>query len=58
MVNFRLKRRVELHYYLNRFRKGRGTGTAEIEAKLEQQLEGISHDPLFQVFLDVRKMYN
>ena len=29
-----------------------------IEAKLEQQLVGIVHEPLFQVFIDVRKAYN
>ena len=34
-----------------------GMGTATLEAKLEQQLVGISHDPLFQVFLDVQKSY-
>ena len=29
-----------------------------MEAKLEQQLAGIVHNPLFQVFIDVRKAYN
>ena len=29
-----------------------------MEAKLEQQLTGIVHEPLFQVFLDVRKSYD
>ena len=29
-----------------------------MEAKLEQQLAGILHKPLFQVFIDVRKAYN
>ena len=29
-----------------------------MEAKLEQQLAGILHKALFQVFIDVRKAYN
>ena len=28
-----------------------------MEAKLEQQLVGIVHEPLFQVFIGVRKAY-
>ena len=33
-------------------------GTATFEAKLAQQLEGISREPLLQVFLDMRKAYD
>ena len=33
-------------------------GKAALEAKLAQQLAGFSHEPLFQVFLDVRKAYD
>ena len=29
-----------------------------MEAKLEQQLAGILHKPLFKVFIDVRKAYS
>ena len=29
-----------------------------METKLEQQLAGIFHEPLFQVFIDVRKVYD
>ena len=29
-----------------------------MEAKLAHQLEGIAHEPLFQVFLDVREVYD
>ena len=46
-----------LHNALHVFRTGRGTGTAIIEANMSQQLVGIAHEPLFQVFLDVRKAY-
>ena len=35
-----------------------GTGTAIMEAKLEHQLAGIVHGPLFQVFSDMKKAYD
>ena len=46
-----------LHNALHVFRTGRWTGTAIIEANMSQQLVGISHEPLFQVFLDLQKAY-
>ena len=58
VVNCRLKRSVTLHDALHGFRAVMGTGTATLEAKLVQQLAGIAHEPLFQVFLDVRKVYD
>ena len=33
-------------------------GTETLGEKLTQQLVGLAHDPLFQVFLDVRKSYD
>ena len=57
VVNCWLKRSVTLHDTLHGFRAGRGTGKATLEKKLAQQLAGIVHKPLFQVFLDVRKAY-
>ena len=57
MVNCCLKKSVVLHYALHGFREGRGVGTATLEAKLTQNLTGIAHEPLFKVFLDVRKYY-
>ena len=53
-----LKRSVVLHNDLHGFRERRGTGTAMLEAKLAQKLAGITHEPLFQVLLDVRKAYD
>ena len=47
VVNCWLKRSVMFHYSLHGFRKGRGTGTATLEAILAHQLAGISHEPLF-----------
>ena len=29
-----------------------------MEAKLEQKLVGVVHEPLFQVFIDVQKSYD
>ena len=59
VVNCRLKRSVVIHDALHGFREGRGTATttAMLEAKLDQQLAGISHDTIFQVFIYVRKAY-
>ena len=58
IVNSRLQSSIVLHDVLHGFRQGRGTGTDIIEGKMEQQPAGIVHQPLFQVFLDVRKAYN
>ena len=58
VVNFRLKRSVVFHDALHGFREGQGIGTATLDAKLEQQLAGIAHEPLFQLLLDVCKAYD
>ena len=55
MVNFSLKRSIVLHDALHGFKEVRGAGTATLEAKMAQQLSGIAHEPLFQVFLDFYK---
>ena len=44
-----------MNHYI--FFGGRGTGMATLKANLDQQLAGLFHEPLFQVFLDVRKAY-
>ena len=43
---------------LHEFREGRGVGTATLESKLLQKLDRLAHEPLLQVFLDVRKAYD
>ena len=58
LVNCWLNRCVLLHNFLHRFRRGRGTGIATLEAKLAQKLAGLAHDPLFQVFLDIYKAHD
>ena len=47
-----------MNYYMDSDRGGGGAGTEIVEAKLEQKLTGIVHEPLFQFFLDVRKAYD
>ena len=50
VVNCRLRQEVVLHDDLHRFIGGRGKDTATLEAKLSQQITGLTHKPLFQVF--------
>ena len=57
-VNCWLKRGVVLQDALHGFRGVQGTWTATLEAKLAQQLVGPENDPLFKVFLDIRKEYD
>ncbi|EJK77954.1 hypothetical protein THAOC_00175, partial [Thalassiosira oceanica] len=40
------------------FVKGRGCGTAGIEAKLAQQLACLKQRPLYGIFIDLRKVYD
>ena len=58
VVNCWLKCGVVLHDALHGFREGWGTGTATLEANMDQQLAGIAHKPPFRVFLDIHKAYD
>ena len=58
VVNCRLKRSVLLYDALHGFISGRGTGTATLESKLDQNLAGLVNKPLFQVFLYVWNAYD
>ena len=58
IVNNIIRNSVTLHDTLHRFRQGRGVETATLEAKMAQKLAGIFHEPLFQVFIYVRKSYD
>ena len=49
---------MEPHDSLHDFRKGQGTGTATIKAKLYRKVVWLTHKPLFQFFLDVQKAYD
>ena len=55
IINSWLRSYIVLHDVLRGFRQGREICTAIIEAKLEQKMVGIVPEPLFQVFIDVRK---
>ena len=57
IMNNRLRSAINLHDALHGFRQGREAGTMTTEANMAQQLAGIFHEPLFQVFIDVRKAY-
>ena len=57
VVNIRLKRGIELHTVIHEFRNSMGTGMATLEDKLGEKQSRLSHEPLFQVFLDVYKDY-
>ena len=57
-VNCWLKRSVTLHDALHGLQAKRVTGMSTLEAKLAQQLAGLAHETMFQVFLDVQKAYD
>ena len=48
---------IQLHDVLHGFREGRGTGTANLEAKLLQQLAAMREEVLYVIFLDLTKAY-
>ena len=48
---------LQFHDVLHRFRDGRGIVAAIMELNLAQDLASKYHDPLFLVFLDLRKAY-
>jgi retron-type reverse transcriptase len=58
IINRRLTRAIHLHDDLHGFRRGRGTSTAIIEAKLAMQLAHRSPNPYYFVFLDLTKAYD
>ena len=57
IMNRRLQA-IQLHDSLHGSVKRRGTGTATIEAKLVQQLSYIEQEPLYAVFIDLRKAFD
>ena len=58
IIDSRVKSMVVFHNSAHGFRTHRGTGTAIIELKLQQELASINKVPLYQVYLDLRKAYN
>ena len=55
IMNNWIQNSIVLLDFLHGFHQGRGTGTAVMEAKLEQQLSGIVNKPIFQVFINFSK---
>ena len=58
MIYNHIKTVVQFHDFLHRFCAGRGTGTAIMELKIVEYLASVDQDPLFLVFLDLRKSYD
>ena len=58
LIDTRLCTILHMHNVLHRFRDGRGTETDIMELKLPQELSRIDQDPLFLLFLDLRKAYD
>ena len=49
---------IKLHDCLHGGLPKRGTGTAIMEVKLQQQLAWVDQEPLYQIYLDLRKAYD
>jgi hypothetical protein len=49
---------LKLHDCLHGGLPQRGTGTAIMEAKLQQQLAWAKQEPLYQIYLDLQKAYD
>ena len=58
IINARLSEAVQLDDALHGFRAKRGTGTAIMEAKLLAQLSCREDQPLYMIFLDLKKAYD
>jgi Reverse transcriptase (RNA-dependent DNA polymerase) len=58
IIDTRIKEVIRFHDILHGFISRRGTGTAILEAKLSQELASIENEPLFVVFLDLKKAYD
>ena len=58
ILHRRLTTGLQLHDVLHGFRKGRGTRTATLEAKLLQQLAAMREEVLYVTFLDLTKAYD
>jgi hypothetical protein len=49
---------IKLHDCLHGGLPHRGTGTVIMEVKLQQQLAWVDQEPLYQIYLDLRKAYD
>ena len=58
IIDTRVNSKVKIHDILNGFVNRRGTGTAIIKAKLQQELTLLMDKILYQLFLDLKKAYD
>ena len=58
IIDTRLQASIQFQDVLHKFCSGRGKGTATMDIKLTQELASFNQDPLFLVFLNMRKAYN
>ena len=58
ILHFQLTTAITYHESLHGFREGRGTGTANLEAKLLQQLAAMREEVLYVIFLELTKAYD
>ena len=58
IIHKRMMSSVEFHESIHGFRTNRGTSTAIINIKLRMQLAKREKNPLYMVFLDVKKAYD
>ena len=58
VISHRIISKIEFDDAIHGFRPGRGTGTAILEAKLLAQLRCRTDEPVFMVFLDLKKAYD
>jgi hypothetical protein len=49
---------IKLHDCLHSGLPCRGMGTVIMEVKLQQQLAWVNQEPLYQIYLDLRKAYD
>ena len=57
IINRRMMDKIKLHDALHVSCRGRGTGTAIMEAKLLAQLRCRIDEPLYMVFIDLKKAF-
>ena len=58
IIDTRLRESISFHKVLHGFSVGKGTVAAILDPKLSQELASIYQNPLFLVFLDLRKFYD
>ena len=58
VANFWIWAALDFHDTLHRFREVRGTGTTSLESKLLHQMIKMREEVLYEVFLNLQKVYN